>query len=230
LKESVMKYSIGLILLLVVSPAQAGPFTKKAPARAGANTRVPELLFHVKMDADEKKRAAAADELRDYDAKQFPEIVPILCDVLLNDQSQAVRLEAAQSLGKIRPVSPFAGQVLEQASTKDPVFRVRMQARTSLRLYQLAGYRAGTAPRDAAEFQIHVFNDHNGREKSIRREPALEPRTPQPFPLRPASKQTSPPAETNYLPRPLPAGATLQRVTPPPGRINPEGPTAEPPR
>ena len=44
-------------------------------------------------------------ELRQFDTKAFPDIVPILADVLRTDAKASVRLEAAQSLARIRPVS-----------------------------------------------------------------------------------------------------------------------------
>ncbi len=146
-KESTMKrLTLPLILLIVpalATPAPAQLFSQKS--RPDPNLRVPELLYIVKMDKDERKRSTAAQDLRDFDIKSFPEIVPILVDVLQNDKHWSVRLEAAQSLGKIRPISQVAGQALERASSQDASLRVRMQAWTSLRLYHLAGYR-GQAP------------------------------------------------------------------------------------
>lgn len=228
-----------LVLLLVPlasGPVDAGPFSRKSAPRGDANARVPELLYHVKMDSDERKRAAAAEELRTFDPKQFPEIVPILCDVLETDKSAAVRLEAAQSLGKIRPVSPAAGQALEQASARDPAFKVRMQAWTSLRMYHLAGYRSGATPKDSSEFQIQVLNEWDG--KTI----ILDPGTLQPLPLKSAVKTNPPPVETNDVPRPMPAGpnngpsfstsipGSPPRVAPPPGPTDPDQTRSEPPR
>src|SRR5437773_1101713 len=65
-----------VIFILVLIPVWAGPahaqlFGKRL--KANPVQRVPELIMIVKTDADERKRAAAADELRDYDSKQFPE-------------------------------------------------------------------------------------------------------------------------------------------------------------
>src|SRR4029077_19657794 len=94
-------------------------------------------------DGDEDKRCAAAEELRQYDAEKFPEIIPILVDVLLHDSKASVRAEAAQSLGKLRPINQQAGGALEEAVAHDAAMRVRLQARSSLLLYYMAGYRAG---------------------------------------------------------------------------------------
>jgi hypothetical protein len=132
---------------LVFLPALAGPghagiiFGKKNKKPTPAE-RVPELLAQVKSDGDESKRAAAAQELRQYDPAQFPMIVPVLVDVLLTDSKPVVRAEAAQSLGKIRPISQQAGAALEQTLANDSSMRVRLQARSSLLQYHWGGYRS----------------------------------------------------------------------------------------
>ena len=132
---------------LVVLPALAGPghagiFFGKKNKKVTPAERVPELLAQVKSDGDESKRAAAAQELRQYDPGQFPMIVPVLIDVLLTDSKPVVRAEAAQSLGKIRPISQQAGMALEQALANDSSMRVRLQARSSLLQYHWSGYRS----------------------------------------------------------------------------------------
>src|SRR5262249_31497626 len=120
--------ALGVLAALAVA-AQAGIFFNKKPKPKPAE-RVPELIVTVKTDKDDHKRAAAAAELRQYDPKAFPDMVPILVDVLLHDANSGVRLEAAQSLGRIRPISQEAGWALEQAASKDDSMRVRMQAKT----------------------------------------------------------------------------------------------------
>jgi hypothetical protein len=130
-----------MFLSLVAGPSSAGIiFGKKAKRAPTPAERVPELLALVKTDGDENKRAAAAQELRQYDPGQFPMIVPVLVDVLLTDKKPGVRAEAAQSLGKIRPISQQAGLALEQALTGDASMRVRLQARSSLLQYHWSGY------------------------------------------------------------------------------------------
>src|SRR5262249_62419110 len=84
------------------------PFAKKAPKPNPAD-RVSELIGTLKLDKDENKRASAAEELRQFDPKAHPDVVPILVDTLLNDPKPGVRAEAAHSLGKLRPVSQEAG-------------------------------------------------------------------------------------------------------------------------
>jgi hypothetical protein len=136
------------LLLAAVEPATAGIFGKKSKPTPAE--RVPELLSIVKTDGDEHKRTAAVEELRQYDAKQFPNIVPALVDVLMTDPKPGVRAEAAQSLSKLRPVSKEAGWALEQAVAKDASMRVRLQARSALLHYHLAGYRGGKEAAPAA--------------------------------------------------------------------------------
>lgn len=134
---------VPLIFLPALSdPSYAGIFFGKRNKKITPAERVPELLAQVKSDGDESKRAAAAQELRQYDPGQFPMIVPVLIDVLLTDAKPIVRSEAAQSLGKIRPISQQAGTALEQALTNDSSMRVRLQARSSLLQYHWGGYRS----------------------------------------------------------------------------------------
>jgi hypothetical protein len=129
------------LLPALVGPSYAGIFFKKNK-KPTPGERVPELLAIVKTDGDESKRAAAAQELRQYDPGQFPMIVPVLVDVLMTDGKPGVRAEAAQSLGKMRPIAPQAGMALEQASSNDSSMRVRLQARSSLLQYHWSGYRS----------------------------------------------------------------------------------------
>ncbi len=54
-------------------------------------------------------------------------------------------MDAITSLAKLRPVSQQAGAAIEQATHDDSV-RVRLQARTLLWQYHLAGYHGGKTP------------------------------------------------------------------------------------
>lgn len=138
-----------LVMMLGVAsmgPVQAGVingslFFGKKPVKNPVE-RVPELIGILKTDGDEDKRADAASELRQFDPVTFPVIVPVLIDALTNDKKPSVRAEAAISLSKIRPVSPLVGQALENSVSKDASMRVRIQARSSLLQYNLAGYRS----------------------------------------------------------------------------------------
>src|SRR3984957_3351309 len=90
-------------VVLTGSPASAGIFFGKK-AKPSPAEHVPELIKTLQADGDEHKRCAAAEELRQYDPMQFPEMVPALIEALLNDRKPAVRAESAQTLGKLRPV------------------------------------------------------------------------------------------------------------------------------
>ncbi len=142
------RFSMAVLLLVAsVSPASAGIFGKRA--KPNPAERVPALIVTVRADVDEHKRSAAAEQLRQYDPTQFPEIIPTLAEVAQHDPKAGVRLEAIQSLAKLRPVSQQAGLTLEQAAHDDSM-RVRMQARTLLFQYRLAGYRGAKTPEMAA--------------------------------------------------------------------------------
>jgi hypothetical protein len=147
------RFLLALVLLAaIVLPLRAGIFFGKHPKPNPAQ-RVPELIAVVKSDKSESKRESAARELRDYDPTTNADIVPVLVDVLQHDPAPAVRAEAAQSLGKLRPVSQVGGWALEEA-LKDSSIRVRLQARSSLVSYHLSGYHtdnhaAVTAPAPA---------------------------------------------------------------------------------
>src|ERR1019366_3532294 len=112
-----------LVALLVwVAPAPAQSiFAKKT--KPNPTQRVPELILILKTDPDERKRLHAAEEIRDYDATTFTEIVPVLVDVVLHDKKVNVRHEAVNSLGKIRPVNALAGHALEKAAADDESWR-----------------------------------------------------------------------------------------------------------
>src|SRR5439155_20092172 len=133
---------VSFLLLTLASPAPAGIFGRGKP-KANPAERVPELLIQLKTDKDEAKRTAAAEELRQYDPKSYPEIMTTLADALAKDASPAVRSEVATSIGKLRPISQQAGYALEQATANDGSMRVRMSARQALWQYHLVGYRSG---------------------------------------------------------------------------------------
>lgn len=195
-----------LLLAFFAVPASAGIFGSKKPApKPDPKDRVNELMVIVKTDRDESKRFEAAEELRQYDPKAFPDIVPVLIDVLMNDPKPSVRAEAAQSLGKIRPVSQPVGMALEQALAKDTSMRVRLQARSSLLQYHWAGYKS---PKDGG--------------------PPLETREP---PLALPLNDKGPPLVPAPIPVPPPAPPAPARLTPIPApqRTGPPLVPAEPP-
>ena len=136
-----------LAALMILAPlprmAQAGIFSKHS--KPNPAERVPALIATLRSDAEERKRSSAAEELRQYDPALFPEIIPSLADAAQHDPKSGVRMEAIQSLAKLRPVSQRAGAAIEQAAHDDSM-RVRMQARTLLWQYHLAGYHGSKTP------------------------------------------------------------------------------------
>jgi len=139
---------VPLVLAFLAPPAPAGLFSRKT--KPDPATRVPELVIQLKSSTDEAQRTAAAEELRQYDAKAFPDITAALTDALVRDTSPGVRAEAASSLGKLRPISQQAGYALEQAQANDASMRVRLAARQALWQYHLVGYRNGKPPEPPA--------------------------------------------------------------------------------
>jgi hypothetical protein len=131
-------WAVPLVALLLAGPAQAGIF-RKTP-RPDPATHVPALIQTLKADKDERARAAAAADLRDYDAKTFPGILPALIEALASDPSWSVRSKAAESIGKVRPISPEAGYALEQAIDNDKSFLVRGSARLAIAQYRVLGF------------------------------------------------------------------------------------------
>lgn len=132
---------VPVVALAVAAPSQAGLF--KRSAKPDPAVHVPALIETLKSDKDEKTRASAAGELDEYDAKAFPDILPALMDALANDPSTSVRSRAAESIGKIRPITATAGYALERAASDDKNFSVRVSARTALLKYKVLGHMPG---------------------------------------------------------------------------------------
>lgn len=135
------KLLVPAVLIALAGPAEAGIFSRKPKPNPAEH--VPALIMQLKTDPDESKRAAAADELRQFDPKSFPEMMTVLVDAVLKDSATGVRAEAASTIGKLRPISQQAGYALEQAQSNDPAMRVRMAARQALWQYHIVGYRSG---------------------------------------------------------------------------------------
>jgi hypothetical protein len=197
------RYRVALVLVMLAAfapPAPAGIFFNRRP-KPNPNERVPALLSEVKTEREDHKRESAAEELAKYDPKSFPEMVPVLVEVSQQDQSAGVRLEALRTLSHLRPVSPQAGRALEQAAEKDAAVRVRVQARTLLWQYRLAGYHPGgkgEPPLASAP-------------TSTREPPLAAPLT------KPAAQTPPPPVADPKVARPLPIGSASDgpALTPP---------------
>jgi hypothetical protein len=201
-----------LLALLTAGPASAGLFGKKN--KPTPSERVPELINTLKNDGDEHKRCSAAEELRQYDPQQFPDMIPALIDAVLTDKKPAVRAEAVQTLGKLRPVTGPAGAALEQALAKDGSMRVRLQARSSLLQYRWAGYTAAPPkPKDEPPAQS--------------KEPPLAPDVPASAPTarlpRLAPVPAPVPAPVSAGPPPVPVPSPASAGLPPGPRPLPVG-------
>jgi hypothetical protein len=137
------KFRLPLVLVVLAGTslsARAGIlFGKKLKPKAV--DRVPVLIATLRSDPEERRRAAAAQELRDYDPVAYQEIVPALIEALQHDPKEKVRSEAVQSLARLRPISQAAGMAIEQAVSSDTALRVRLQARSALLQYHVSGYR-----------------------------------------------------------------------------------------
>jgi hypothetical protein len=216
-----MKYrrfllALGLVAMLA-GPAPAGilfwKHTKPNPAE-----RVPQLLLTLKTDSDDSKRVSAAKELREFDPSAFPEMVPVLIDVLRHDPKTSVRLEVVQTLGKLRPISQEAGMALEEA-VNDSSWRVRWQARQTLLGYRLSGYRSPGKPEETSRVPPGppVKRGPGSKTKS-----GLVPNETAPPPL-------ADPPQAAPAPEPVPKGVTpvpveTPKLQKPPPRLPEEGP------
>jgi hypothetical protein len=199
--KSISTLLVAAVFAVWANPLQAQLIFSKKP-KVNPSQRVPELILIVKTDKDDRKRASAAEELREYDVKVFAEIVPVLADILQHDKKAQVRAEALTSLARIRPVSSMAGQALEKAAAKDEAWRLRLQAKTALARYYLSGYSSKKSDAKSA----------SNKKPPVQTE---EPPTaaPVPIPLPPAPLP-APRVEDSRVPRPLPPGV----VTPAPGK------------
>lgn len=122
----------------LVSISLAQEKTQPAPS---LEQQVMALVTSVQNDLKSEKRAEAAEVLAKYDGTQFPEIAPVLIQVLERDSDPHVRKEAAKSLGKVKPTSVEALDALNHAAEKDPVLKVRLAARMAR-----TGYKAPHPP------------------------------------------------------------------------------------
>lgn len=191
---------VAFALTALAHPAHAGLFRKSS--KPDPATHVPALIQTLKTDKDERARATAAADLHDYDGKAFPEILPALMEALANDPSSSVRAEAAESIGKIRPISPQAGYALEQARSNDKSTMVKIAARTALMKYRILGVIGGKSeagPMQTAEPPLAVGVASKGTPGGT----ILRP-TPAPVPV---SGPVSPPTSTRPISPALPPGS-----------------------
>lgn len=202
-------------------PAPAGIFFKREHEKPTPAQRVPELIQTLKTETNDKKRESAAEELRQFDPKDFPEIVPALIDALQHDTKAEVRAEAAQTLGKLRPVTQEVGQALEQAVANDASHRVRWHARMILWSYSKSGFRSTAKPDGGPNLTPG---------STTTKEPPLATPGPDPLPPVPLPPPTARPttSSSNLRPVPRPTGGTPSPA-PLPSTVPDEGPALTPP-
>ena len=149
-------YNTFLVVVLLFASsisASAGGIFSKRPVVSNPNDQVQQLIQTVTASANPSTRARAVADLREYDAATYVQIIPVLVNALKKDPSVNVRLEAARSLGRIRPLTPLAGDALAAASTGDSAIRVRWQARASLLVYTVAGVNPNNRAKEPGKKQ-----------------------------------------------------------------------------
>lgn len=104
--------------------------------------QVAQICQVLKGSGEETTRMAAVDDLRMVEGPAQIVAISALMETLKTDRKAGVRAEAAVALSKMRPVRQEVGTALENTITKDSSMRVRIQARSALLQYNLAGYRS----------------------------------------------------------------------------------------
>jgi hypothetical protein len=114
---------------------------KRRQTKPDPQSRSKQLIETLRNDPDEAKRKAAAQEIRGLDARNVPDIIPALIQSLQKDPSPTVRMEAVDTLGKLKPISQPAGLAMESALQTDPDLKVRDAIKAALWQYHLNGYK-----------------------------------------------------------------------------------------
>jgi hypothetical protein len=161
-----MKWYQAIVVFAVVTaaviPATAGGLFSKKTAPTSPADRVQQLLQTITSSSNPNARVDAVADLRDFDVGAHPQIVPVLVNALKTDSAVNVRIEAARSLGRIRPLTQMAGDALSTASLGDSHIRVRWQARASLMVYTVAGINPGNhAPQNSQTDKTGKAGDPN---------------------------------------------------------------------
>ena len=241
-----MGWRLGLLAvfaLLSAAPVHAGIIFNrhsKQPAKPNGSDVASQLIRIVSGDADERRRAAAAVELGKVDLRQHPEAGKALIEVLRGDSSATVRGEAAQALGRMRPLTQQVAEALDAASSSDSVLRVRQLARNSLTAFLQAGYKPG----NQTESPTHDPSYAGPVNPPV--QPSAPAPLPSPFvrrnirPLAPANETGEPPlaeaspvesAKPAIPSTPLkaaPSGTNIPAIQPPLATEEPNAPTKTP--
>lgn len=230
-----------LFLVLAVQPAAAidfglGNLFKKKPKAEPPPSRVKQHVVALQTDPDEKKRLAAATELRGFDPRNNPDLVSALIAALQKDPSPAVRAEAATTLGKLKPVYQPAGLAMEAAQGSDPAAEVREALKSALWQYHLNGYRSAQANAAEQSAEPPLAKPRPTVVASTPTEPTFRPITGgmgkgSLYPQTSEPPLAKPAAPTTVLPTPMPANAVPAPtvIAPPVPTITPPPPTITPP-
>lgn len=136
---------VGLAVSAPQAPAQGlNIFKRRSKSDAPPATKVKQLAENLRTSPDEGKRKQAAEDLREYDPRSNPDLIPALMAAVQKDPVPGVRATAAESIGKLKPVSQPAGLTLEAVAQADPDAGVREAAKQALWQYHLNGYRPPT--------------------------------------------------------------------------------------
>ena len=136
---------ISVILLMMIGEGQALPlqlFFLGKPKNIQNSEQVAQICQILKSSGEELVRLQSIEDLRSVEGVSQPMAIVALSDSMVSDRKAGVRAEAALALSKMRPVRQEVGAALEKAITNDPSMRVRLQARSALLQYNLAGYRS----------------------------------------------------------------------------------------
>jgi hypothetical protein len=205
-------------------PAQgAGLFGRRQnqPAAAKPNTddKTVQLIRLLRTDGDERRRTLAVENLARFDLKQHPQAGFALIEAMSRDSSAMVRRAAAESLGKMRPMTQQVAQALEQVSIADSASEVRASASQALQAFVEAGYK----PMKRGEAPAATAAGKAPRPQPLPSRLLLPNETTEP-PL--AEVNSAKPTETAKVAVPAPARPST--TTPNIPRVNPPLTTEEP--
>jgi hypothetical protein len=122
--DTTVKYlklaAIALLAAIVAVPASAQWLLSKK-AKVNPIQRVPELILIVKTEGDERKRAHAAEELREYDTRAWRGFAPL------------PRLRAKPWRRQPRPMTRCASVCTRRRRCRSIIWRVTRRSRTRRR-------------------------------------------------------------------------------------------------
>jgi hypothetical protein len=243
---------IGVAVTASSAPAQGlNIFKRRSKPDTSPATKVKQLAETLRASPDEGKRKQAAEDLREFDPRSNPDLIPALMGAVQKDPVPGVRSAAAESIGKLKPVSQPAGLTLEAVAQADPDAGVREAAKQALWQYHLNGYRPPTtgplapqsaepplaakpvsrpgkpAPPPATGFRPITNSVGKGLFFPQTSEPPLARPKPPAAPAKEPAKPTTvlpPPQPAAQVPQPMPPAAAAPSTPPPAAPSVPSGP------